>query len=210
MSGDGVLSIERHAPGAQPVFFYDLGSPEAYLAAERVNQALGAVPEWEPVLLADLPGAVALDAFRCAQERDVHMLDLERRAAGQGLQRLRWPPAWPFDSSLAMLVATYSKGIGRAVAFSLAAFRQAFAAGRDLATPDGVVIAAAACEMHPRAVLQAAELKSVSEALERANGRAAAAGVTTVPAILTGKTLHQGPGAVDGAAAALRAGAGAP
>ena len=49
-----------------------------------------------------------------------------------------------------MLVATYAKQIGRAVAFSLAAFRQAFAGGRDLGERDNVLIAAAACEMHPR------------------------------------------------------------
>ena len=51
-----------------------------------------------------------------------------------------------------MRVATFAKEIGRAVSFSLAAFRQAFAAGRDLTDPDNVLIAAAASEMHPRAI----------------------------------------------------------
>ena len=50
-----------------------------------------------------------------------------------------------------MRAATYAKEIGRAVAFSLAAFRQAFAAGRDLTEPDNVLLAAAAAELHPRA-----------------------------------------------------------
>ena len=49
-----------------------------------------------------------------------------------------------------MRAATYAKQIGRAVAFALAAFRQAYAGGRDLVEPDNVLIAAAACEMHPR------------------------------------------------------------
>ncbi len=44
-----------------------------------------------------------------------------------------------------------------APSFSLAAFRQAFAAGRDLTEPDNVLLAAAAAEMHPRAVLSAIE-----------------------------------------------------
>ena len=48
-----------------------------------------------------------------------------------------------------MLAATYAKQFGRAVAFSLAAFRQAFAGGRDLGDEITVLIAAAACEMHP-------------------------------------------------------------
>ena len=63
--------------------------------------------------------------------------------------------------------ATYAKWIGRGVAFSLAALRQAFAAGRDLSVRDNVLIAAAACEMHPAAVIKGAELASTRRALER-------------------------------------------
>ncbi len=40
-----------------------------------------------------------------------------------------WPADFPFDSELAMLVATYAKSIGRVVPFAQAAFRQAFAGG---------------------------------------------------------------------------------
>ena len=54
-----------------------------------------------------------------------------------------------------MRAATFAKQTGRTVSFSLAAFRQAFAAGRDLTEPDNVLIAAAACELHPRALLKA-------------------------------------------------------
>ena len=77
-----------------------------------------------------------------------------------------------------MRVATYAKGGGRAVAFSLAAFRQVFAGGRDLGDEGTVLIAAAACEMHPSAVLKGVSLRSVGASLA-ARGRArAAAGVT--------------------------------
>jgi 2-hydroxychromene-2-carboxylate isomerase len=190
----------------QPVFYYDLASPDAYLAAERVTEVLGVVPEWEPVLLAQIPGATALDAFRCAQERDIHLQEVERRAAAQGLQPIRWPAGWPRDSELAMRVATYAKQIGRAVAFSLAAFRQAFAAGRDLSAPDTVLIAAAACEMHPTAVLRSAQTRSVRDALEAAGRRAAEAGLREVPAIEVGGGLVQGPQAPEQAAAALASG----
>ena len=38
-------------PVPRPIFFYDLGSPYAYLAAERVNQVLPVVPVWQPILL---------------------------------------------------------------------------------------------------------------------------------------------------------------
>ncbi len=65
-----------------------------------------------------------------------------------------------------MRVATYAKSIGRTVPFVQAAFRQAFAGGTLLEDLDFVLIAAAACEMHPAAVLKGAELRSVERAAE--------------------------------------------
>ena len=90
-----------------------------------------------------------------------------------------WPPE--FDSRTAILAATFAKQTGRGVAFSLAAFRQAFLAGRDLSEVDNVLIAAAACELHPRAVLKALESDRVAEALDAATARARSLGVTEVP-----------------------------
>ena len=52
--------------------------------------------------------------------------------------------------------------------FAQAAFRQAFAGGRSLQDPDYVLIAAAACEMHPAAVLRGGRACAASrEQLER-------------------------------------------
>jgi len=188
---------------SQPIFYYDLSSPEAYLAAERAADVLGAVPEWQPIHLAALPGAGELDAFRCAEEREIFRAELERLAAARGLQPLQWPPGWPGDTALAMRVATYAKSIGRVVAFSFAAFRQAFAAGRDLSDPDSVVIAAAACEMHPAAVLKAAETRGVADALARATADAGATGVRSVPAVRVGDRVFHGDAELEAAAAAL-------
>lgn len=187
----------------QPVFYYDFASPEAYLAAERVVNVLGLVPEWQPIRASALAGGGA-PAFRCAREREVHMSEIERAAAERGMQPLHWPPGWPADhDDLALLVASYAKSIGRVVAFSLAAFRQAYAAGRDLAVPDNVVIAAAACEMHPVAVLKATELRSVREGLEEATAVAARAGVREVPALRVGEDVFHGDAGLEGAAAML-------
>lgn len=186
----------------RPVFYYDFAGPEAYLSAERVVDVLGLVPEWQPVRASALSGGGA-PAFRCAQERDIYMSDIERTAAARGMQPLHWPPEWPADYELALLVAAYAKSIGRVVAFSLAAFRQAYAAGRDLAVPDNVVIAAAACEMHPTAVLKAAKLRSVREGLERATAVAAHVGVHRVPALRVGDEVLNGDGGLEAAAARL-------
>ena len=165
-------------PQRQARFYYDFASPEAYLAAERVNAALPEVPEWVPV-------AIGPPAFRCAAEVDAYMEDVQRRAVAAGLQAMRWPDPFPGDTEWALLAATYAKQIGRAVAFSLAAFRQAYAGGRDLGERDNVLIAAAACEMHPAAVIKGAELRSTRERLDRATAEARAAGVRDVPALVT-------------------------
>jgi 2-hydroxychromene-2-carboxylate isomerase len=176
----------------QPVFYYDLGDPECYLAAEQVMSALPVVPEWEPVTGEAFPPAREVDRDR-----------LELRAAELGLQPLRWPAQWPPDSREAMLVATYAKRIGRAVAFSLAAFRQAFAGGRDLGDRDTILIAGAACEMHPAAVLKAIGLRSVADGLERAGVRARNAGVASLPALQVADAVFEGEELLDAAAAAL-------
>jgi 2-hydroxychromene-2-carboxylate isomerase len=146
-----------------PVFRYDLADPLAYVEGERLRTEDPSI-EWVPVL--------APPALRCAAEGDALKEDVERRAAALGLQAVRWPDPFPFDSERAMLAATYAKQIGRAVAFSLAAFRQAYAAGRPLDSDDNILIAAAACEMHPRAVLKALETRSVRAALEEASAAA--------------------------------------
>jgi len=179
----------------QPVFYYDLGNPECYLVAERIMAELAVVPEWEPVLGSTL-GVVTAESDRDA---------IGRRVRELGLQPLRWPTAWPPDSELAMLVATYAKRVGRAVAFSLAAFRQAFAGGRDLGDEGTVLIAAAACEMHPTAVLKSVGMRSVRLGLQSAGGRARTAGARSLPAIQVGDVLFEGEQAIEQADALLGA-----
>jgi 2-hydroxychromene-2-carboxylate isomerase len=177
----------------QPVFYYDLGCPECYLAAERVLALLPVVPEWEPVL-----GTAGF-----APPRRPDPVAFAGRVQELGLQTLRWPSEWPAQTRTAMLAATYAKQIGRAVAFSLAAFRQAFAGGRDLGDRDTVLIAAAACEMHPAAVLKGIALQSVGERLDAASAQALSAGVHELPAVRVGGSVFTGSAAVEQAARAL-------
>ena len=91
-----------------------------------------------------------------------------------------------------MLVATFAKRIGKTVAFALAAYRQAFAGGRALSVRDNVLIAAAACEIHPNALLRAAATRGVREELERESALAGALGVDDVPAVRVGDRVLVG------------------
>jgi 2-hydroxychromene-2-carboxylate isomerase len=188
-------------------FYFDLASPLAYLAAERVLHELPGPAEWQPVLASELPGGDSDGVFRCEREHDVFREEIAAQALRLGLQPLRWPAPFPFDSALAMRVATYAKSIGRTVPFAQAAFRQAYAGGRDLLQLDNVLIAAAACEMHPAAVTRGAQLRSVRSQLADATARATRSNIKIVPAIVVGEHVFEGERAIEQAAAEMLAGA---
>jgi 2-hydroxychromene-2-carboxylate isomerase len=171
-------------------FYFDLASPLAYLAAERVLHELPGPAEWRPILM--------------RKQQGVPRAEVERRARGLQLQPVRWPEPFPFDSTLAMRAATYAASIGRTVPFAQAAFRQAFAGGHSLESEDYVLIAAAACEMHPTAVLRGAAMRSTAERLAASTAEAAQAGVAEVPAIVAGERVFVGEEALERAARQMR------
>jgi 2-hydroxychromene-2-carboxylate isomerase len=187
-------------------FYFDLGSPYAYLTAERVSglftEAGLEQPEWQPVLLGGLFRTFGRDSWANGPGRAEGIAEVERRAAAYGLPPLSWPEPWPGNTLFAMRVATFAKQTGRTVSFALAAFRQAFAAGRDLSEPDNVLVAAAACELHPRALLKAVETEGVKNALREATDRAAELGVTGVPALVVGDEVFWGDDRLEEAVAA--------
>jgi len=177
-------------------FYFDLGSPYAYLTAERISglftEAGLEQPEWQPVLLGGLFQRFGRDSWANGSGREEGMVEVERRAAAYGLPPLAWPDPWPGNTLFAMRVATFAKQTGRTVSFSLAAFRQAFAAGRDLSEPDNVMIAAAASELHPRALAKAVQTEAVKGALREATERAGDLGVTGVPSLVVGDEVFWG------------------
>ena len=187
---------------AGPAFYLDVAVPEAYLAAERILSLMPVPCEWIPVVDAELPGG-GWGAWRCAEEREIELSQFERTAAARGLQPVRWPAELPFDSSLALRAATYAKGAGKVVAFSLAAFRQAYAGGRDLSVEDDVAIVGAACEIHPRALLTGAATRGTGTSLARATALARGRGVRSVPAVWVAGEVFHGDAELERAAAAL-------
>jgi 2-hydroxychromene-2-carboxylate isomerase len=177
-------------------FYFDLGSPYAYLTAERISGLFAEAgleqPEWQPILLGGLFRQFGRDSWGNGPGRDDGIAEVERRAAGYGLPPLVWPEPWPGNMLFAMRAATFAKQTGRAVSFALAAFRQAFAAGRDLTDPENVMVAAAACELHPNALTKAVETRAVKDALREATDGAAELGVRGVPALAVGEEVFWG------------------
>jgi 2-hydroxychromene-2-carboxylate isomerase len=190
------VARDNPAVPARATFYYDLGSPYAYLAAERISGLFAEAgleqPEWQPILLGGLFGRFERDSWGEGPDRAAGMAEVERRAAAYGLPPIAWPQPWPGNTLVAMRAATFAKQTGRAVSFSLAGFRQAFAAGRDLTDIDNVAIAGAACELHPRALLKAVETQAVKGALREATDRAGDLGVEGVPSVVVGTEVFWG------------------
>jgi 2-hydroxychromene-2-carboxylate isomerase len=195
-------------PAPQSLFYFDLGSPYAYLAAERISRLFADAgleqPEWKPILLGGLFQRFGRESWMNGPGRAPGMREVERRAEAYGLQPLRWPEPCPANTLYAMRVATYAKGIGRSVSFALAAFRQAFAGGRDLTDPDNVAIAAAACELHPNAIDRGAASEAVKRRLREETELAGDRGVRGVPSVVVSGNVYWGDGRLEDAVAAAR------
>lgn len=191
-------------------FYFDLGSPYAYLSAERISglftEAELEQPEWRPILLGGLFQRFGRSSWGQGPGRAEGMAECGRRASAYGLPPIVWPDPWPGNMLTAMRVATFAKQTGRTVSFSLAAFRQAFAAGRDLSDPDNVIVAGAACELHPKALLKAVQTEIVKRGLREATDEAAALGVEGVPAVVVGERVFWGDDRLEDAVEAAASG----
>jgi 2-hydroxychromene-2-carboxylate isomerase len=181
-------------------FYFDFSSPYSYLAAERISclfaEAEIEQPEWQPISF----GHVLQSSGRLPWSLQPggadpeHLAEVQRRASERGLPEVTYPAGWPRDnySLNPTRAAIYAKESGRVVSFTLACFRQVFAAGRDMSDMDNVLIAAAACELHPKAVLKGVETNSVKEKLRAATDEAMARGVEGIPTVAVGEQLFWG------------------
>ena len=105
-----------------------------------------------------------------------------------------------------MRAATFAKQTGRTVSFTLAAFRQPFAAGRDLTDPDNVLIAAAACELHPARCSKAVETEAVKDAPARGDRRGRGGGRLRRPRVRVGEEVFWGDDRLEEAVASRAVG----
>ena len=188
----------------RPIFYYDFNSPYSWLAAERINGLMPVPPVWQPISFGHILKESGREPWSFTEEKAAGVAEVERRAAERGLPAPRWIEGWPREtySLLPLRAAIFAQGAGRTVSFSLAAFRQFFAAGRSLAELDNVLIAAAASELHPRAVTKGMESRAVKDGLRAATEEAIAQGVQGVPTVRVGDQLFWGDDRLEEAAAA--------
>lgn len=192
----------------EPIFFYDLYSPYAYLAAHRVDEVLPAAPRWQPIVF----GVVLREAGKIPWsmrdgEREAGQEEVSRRARGRGLPEVRWPPGWPADSyALAPLRAVVWAGrrdASLAQEMTMALYGLVFSQGRPLNDPALVFEAAAACGLEEEAVAEGVEQQGVKDELRASTAAAIERGVRGIPTVAVGDRLYWGDDRLEDAAAAL-------
>jgi 2-hydroxychromene-2-carboxylate isomerase len=163
-------------------------------------------PVWQPISYGFVIRHTGRVPWSLKPGREAQMREIERRAEERGLPPLRWPEGWPTEtySLLPLRAAVFARESDRLIAFTLAAFRQSFAAGRDLSDIDNVLLAAAACELHPRAVLAGIESRRIKDRLRAATDEAIERGVTGIPTVAVGDELFWGDDRLEDAAERLR------
>jgi 2-hydroxychromene-2-carboxylate isomerase len=192
----------------RPVFYYELQSPYSWLAAERINRVLPEPPAWKPVSYGHIVAHTGVLPWSFNEDRSEDFDEIARRAKERGLLEPRYPSDWPkFSTIKALRAATFAMEIGKGVAFSLAAYRQQFNAGRRLDDVDTILLAGAACELHPDAILKNIERDSIKQKLIDATNEAIDRGVTGVPTVAVGDQLFHGDDRLEDAARALSAAA---
>jgi 2-hydroxychromene-2-carboxylate isomerase len=193
----------------QATFYFDLGSPFAYLTAERLEDVMPEPVIWQPISLGALFKATGRSSWALGDPsaRQAGMADVQRRARLYGLAPVRWPEPWPSNYLFAMRAATFAFQVGQGRELTLRAFRDAFQEGRDLAAPEHVLDAAAKAGLDPDAVAEATRDPEVKVALRTATDAAHERGVFGVPTIAVGDGLFWGDDRLGDAAAVLRASA---
>jgi 2-hydroxychromene-2-carboxylate isomerase len=179
---------------ARATFYFDLGSPYAYLAAERLQEILPGPVDWQPVSLGALFKLTGRSSWALGDpaRRQAGMAEVERRAAMYGLPAVRWPDPWPGNYLMAMRAATYACQAGDGHEFVRSAFRSAFQEGNDLSLPAHVLQVAADAGLDAQETEAATQDPTIKLALREATDAAHARGVYGVPTIATDTDLFWG------------------
>jgi 2-hydroxychromene-2-carboxylate isomerase len=184
------------------IFYFDVGSPYAYLTAERLERVLPAPVRWQPVLLGGLfkltgRRSWALGDYR---HRQTGMAEIERRARTYGLPPIVWPDPWPTDYLGAMRAVTWAFSLGRGHELATQLFRDGFRRGHELSIEAHVLSAASAVGLDRRETHVAMRDPDIKRSLRDATESAHALGVFGVPTIGVAGELFWGDDRLEDAA----------
>lgn len=181
---------------SRPTFYFDVGSPYAWLTAERIEDLLGPV-DWAPVLLGGVFAATGRSSWARTDARERGMAEIEDRARRYRLPPVVWPRSWPNDGLLAMRAAAAACSFGHGREFALAAMRLQFTEGKALSEPPHVQAAAEGAGIDPDRLLARGLSGAGKHDLRTKTDEALARGVVGVPTVIAGGELVWGDDRLD-------------
>jgi 2-hydroxychromene-2-carboxylate isomerase len=187
----------------KPVFFYDVSSPYAYLAAARVDDVLSVRPEWRPIAFGVIVRQVGKVPWSFAEDRRARFSEIAQRAAERGLPEVRYPEGWPAETySLvplrALMLASDQEQLR---SFSRELFKTMFVQGQHLAELEAVLDAAERAGMDRLEVRDGIKRQEIKDRLRAQTQAASEQGVTGVPTVAVGDRLFWGDDRLEEAAA---------
>jgi 2-hydroxychromene-2-carboxylate isomerase len=184
-------------------FYFDIGSPYAYLAAERMHTLLPEPVIWQPVLVGGLFKLTGRTSWALGdyRRRQAGMAEIERRARSYGLPAMRWPDPWPTDYLIAMRAVTYAFGVDRGRELTTRMFRNAFQRGRELSRQAEVLEVGVEIGLKREEIERAVEDPAIKQRLRTATDVAYELGVFGVPTFAIDGELFWGDDRLEDAAA---------
>jgi 2-hydroxychromene-2-carboxylate isomerase len=189
-----------------PVFYYDLNSPYAYLAAARVDDVLPVAPEWRPIAFGVIVRETGKVPWSFGEEsRAEGIADIARRAEERGLPPVTYPEGWPREiySINRLRAALVAEEHGRLKEFSMACFTLMFAEERPVVGEEDFLDAAQRSGVDPDAITDGIARQEIKDRLRDDTAAAIERGVRGVPTVAVGDELFWGDDRLEAAAAAL-------
>jgi 2-hydroxychromene-2-carboxylate isomerase len=184
--------------------YFDLGSPYAYLALERLGGFdLGEV-ELKAISLGALFKLTGRSSWARGERRELGMAEVEARASAYGLPRVRWPERWPSNYLHANRACLVAQEHGVLEQFARAALRAACARSVDLSDDAAVLAVAHDVGLDTVDVRERMETREVKDRLRANTDEAYAAGVVGVPTLKLDGRLYWGDDQLETAAASRR------
>jgi 2-hydroxychromene-2-carboxylate isomerase len=189
---------------AETTFYYDVNSPYAWMAAERIGELIPDA-DWRSVYGPALLKLAGRTMWVLTDERPARLAEIEQRAQSYGLPPIRWPQSLAHRGIDLARAATAAKHEGREREFALAASRAIFTTGSDPSDPDGIRRLAEEVGLDGDSLLERIATQEVKDELRETVDEAYARGAHGVPVVIVGDRVFWGDDQLEEAADAARA-----